>query len=235
MLEALRAAVVKPIVERWLLRSRSSWRRLPVPSGPPAARSEGPDPDRILLLGSGIAAGYGVTTHDLALAGQLARQVSALTRRGVQLDVIPDENLVATMSLTVRRLRELDMVIATPGAFERLMLMPTSLWRHQVERFLDHFAVNAPASLQVLVVAVPEVSKIVRMPWLLGVLADRSARSLNATLEASCSRRPYAEFIPFRPTERAGRAGTGRTYRQWAELIAPRVARSLERHHRVSA
>ncbi len=237
MFDALRTAVVTPMVERWLLTSRESWRSLPMPSGPPAGHSEGPDPDRILLFGSGISMGYGVKTHDLALAGQLARKVSDLTLRGVRVDVVTGENLTvenALKNLTVSRLRELDVVVTTPGTLEKLLLMPVPLWRSRIEHVLDHFSANAPASLRVLFIAVPEMSKVVRMPALLGWLADRSARSLNRALAAACAGRPYAEYVPFRPVERAGREGTGRTYGHWAELIAPSVARTLDAHQRVS-
>ena len=237
MFEALRTAVVTPMVERWLVASGSSWRTLPVPSGPPVAQSVGPDPDRVLLFGSGIAMGYGMKTHDLALAGQLARQVSDLTLRGVQVDVVTGEHLTvdnALKNLTVSRLRELDVVVATPGTLEKLLLMPVSVWRSRIDFLLDHFAVNAPASLQVLFVAVPEMSKVVRMPRLLGWLADRSARALNRSLEASCASRSYVQFIPFQPTERSGRSGTGRTYQHWASLIAPSVAVALNEHQRVA-
>lgn len=237
MLDALRTTVITPMVERWLVTSDASWRTLPVPSGPPVASSAGPDPDRILLFGSGIAMGYGMKTHDLALAGHLARQVSDLTLRGVQVDVITGEHLTvdnALKNLTVSRLRELDVVIATPGTLEKLLLMPISVWRARIEYLLDHFAESAPASLRVLFVAVPEMSKIVRMPGLLGWAADRSARALNRALEDACAARSYVEFIPFQPTERSGRAGTGRTYRHWASLIAPAVAVALNEHQRVT-
>lgn len=237
MIETLRTAVVTPLVERWLATSQKSWRSLPIPSGPPSAHAAGPDPDRVLLLGSGISVGYGMATHESALAGHLARQISALTSRGVQLDVLTGDHLSAgpaLRELTTSRLRELDVVITTPGALERFLLMPASQWHRQVEEVLDHVAAHAPASLRVLFVGAPEVSKVVRMPWLLGRLADRAARSLNAALEASCARRPYAEFVQFRPRERAGRTGTGRTYQQWAGLIAPSVARSLDAHQKIS-
>ncbi len=237
MLDALRTTVITPMVERWLVGSDASWRTLPVPSGPPVANSEGPDPDRILLFGSGIAMGYGMKSHDLALAGQLARQVSDLTGRGVQVDVVTGENLTvdnALKNLTVSRLRELDVIVTTPGTLEKLLLMPLPIWRARIEYLLDHFAVNAPASLRVVFVAVPEMSKVVRMPRLLGWVADRSARALNTVLEASCAARPYTEFIPFRPTERSGRDGTGRTYQHWASLIAPSVAVALNEHQRVA-
>src|SRR4051812_19821667 len=125
MSEAVRKTLVSLFVERWLATSDNSWRTLPTPSGPPVAHSDGPDPDRILLFGSGISMGYGMTTHDLALAGQLARQVSERTGRGVQVDVVAGEDLTvenALKNLTVARLRELDVVIATPGTLEKLLL-----------------------------------------------------------------------------------------------------------------
>jgi hypothetical protein len=237
MSEAVRKTLVSLFVERWLATSNNSWRTLPTPSGPPVAHSDGPDPDRVLLFGSGISMGYGMKTHDLALAGQLARQVSDLTGRGVRVDVVTGENLTvenALKNLTVARLRELDVVIATPGTLEKLLLMPVSTWRARVDYLLDHFAANAPASLRVLFVGVPEVSRIVRMPRLLGFLAARSALALNRSLEAACAPRPYVEYIPFQPTERTGRDGTGRTYELWASLIAPSVAEALNEHQKVA-
>ena len=237
MFESQRAALVTAMVNRWLRRSRLSWRGLPVPAGPPAAHWEGPDPDRILLFGSGIAVGYGATTHHLALAGQIARQVSDITHRGVQVDVVAGESLSTQdvlNHLTVRRLRELDAIITTPGSLEHMLLLPVSVWRDGITEQLDHFAANAPASLRVIFVAIPEVSRIFPVPWLLGLLADRSARALNRELQRLCASRPYVEFVPFVPTERAGRTGTGRTYEQWAALIAPSVATALNDHQKVS-
>lgn len=237
MFETLRAAIVTPVVERWLRSSRTSWRTLPVPAGAPVAHVGGPDPDRILLFGAGISIGYGMASHDLALPGHLARQVSELTGRGVQVDIIAGEHLTvqnALTNLTVSRLRELDIVIATPGSLEKLLLLPVRSWRTRVDHLLDHFSANAPASLRVLFIAVPEISTIVRMPRLLGTLADSSARKLNKSLEDACATRPYAHFVPFHPAQQSGREGTGRTYEYWATLIAPSVAAALDEHQKVS-
>lgn len=236
MFDAARRSLVTPFAKRWLKTSSQSWRTLPVPAGPPVAHVDGPDPDRILLFGSGIAMGYGMTSHDLALPGQIARQVSDLTLRGVQVDLVAGEQLTiddALKNLTVSRLRELDVVIVTPGTLEKLLLMPVPAWRARVEYLLDHFAANGPASLRVLFVGVPEMSRVVRMPRLLGHLADSSARALNRSLEAACAARSSVGFVPFRPTELSGRAGTGRTYERWAALIAPSVAAALNEHHKV--
>lgn len=237
MMESVRKVLIAPLVDRWLATSSQSWRTLPVPSGPPVAHTDGPDPDRVLLLGAGISMGYGMKSHDLALPGQLARQVSDLTGRGVQIDVVAGEHLTldnAFTNLSEARLRELDVVIATPGSLEKLLLMSVPVWRQRVELLLDHFATNAPASLRVLFIGVPEVSHLVRMPRLLALIADRSARALNTSLASACAVRPYVQFIPFRPTEPVGRDGTGRTYERWASLIAPQVAGALDEHQRVS-
>lgn len=239
MFDALRIAVISPWIERWLLTAPTSWRTLSEPDGGPAsAVAVGPDPDRILLIGAGIAMGYGTASHDLALPGRIARQVSERTGRGVRIDVVASEDLTVDSALeilTVARLREVDVIITTPGTLESLLLMPGSTWRSRVEYLLDHFSANAPASLQVLCVAAPEMSKIVRMPRLLGWLTDFSARRLNAALEAACTGRPNVQFVPFRPTERAGRGGTGRTYERWATLLAPFVANALEENQTVSS
>lgn len=238
MFEAIRAAVISPWIRRWLLTAPTSWRTLSEPpSGPASAVVAGPDPDRILLIGAGIAMGYGTASHELALPGRIARQVSERTGRGVHIDVVASEDLTVDTALdvlTVARLREVDVIITTPGTLESLLLMPGPTWRERVEYLLDHFSLNAPASLRVLCVAAPEMSKVVRMPRLLGWLIDRSARRLNSALEASCADRTYAQFVPFRPTERAGRDGTGRTYELWATLLAPSVAAALQENQTVS-
>lgn len=238
MFDGFRTALVTPVIVHWLASWGPSWRKLPVPAGPPAAHWDGPDPDRVLLFGSGIAMGYGMESHDLALAGQVAHQVSDITGRGVQVDVVAGESLTSDeilQHLTVRRLRELDAVVITPGSLEHMLLMPVSVWRHSIEEQLDHFAANAPASLRVVFVALPEVSRILPVPRLLGVIADRSARRLNRELHRLCARRDYVEFVPFLPRERAGRAGTGRTYANWASFIAPAVASTLDEYQKVSA
>lgn len=52
-------------------------------SGTPEVRLIGLDPLRVLLIGSGLAVGYGVATHAEALTGALAEATQAGTRRGV--------------------------------------------------------------------------------------------------------------------------------------------------------
>lgn len=240
MLERLRDVVVRPLVTGWLATSEYSWRALPRPEGSATVQVAGPDPDRVLLAGSGIAMGYGVRSHDLALAGQLARQLAGLTGRGAQVEVVAREPMLAidaVAALTPKRLRQLDAIVMTPGGFEDLLLLPATAWRRDVDAVLDHLASAAPASLHAFVVSVPPLPKIVRMPVVMGWLASLTTLSLNRQLRRACDSRPTVTFVPFSPSERAGRGGTGRTYLTWASLIAPSVAATLDEtsrevHHR---
>lgn len=231
MQETLRKALVLPVLRDWLHSSTHSWRTLPRPSGLPSASAPGANPDRLLLIGSGIAVGYGASSHDLALAGQLARHLSAITGRGAQVDVIVDEEMTADdvrMTLDRKWLGSVDSIVATPGGAETLMLHSARAWRRQVDALLDHVSSHAPASLHVFIVAVPPLPSIVRMPRWLGIFARWTADRINAELRLACAGRRNATFVPFRPDELAGRTGTGRTYNRWAEIIAPLVSAALE-------
>ncbi len=233
MREPLRRALVRPAVQAWLASSTASWRRLPTPTGKPTVSVAGPDPDRLLLVGSGIAVGYGAKSHDLALAGQLARLVSERTGRGVTVDAVVTEEMTGhdVRDLLSRKwLSSVDAVIATPGGLETLLLHPARAWRRQIESLLDHIRDHAPASLHIFIIGVPLLPTIVPMPPVLGFLSHYSARRINRELSKVCASRQHTTFVPFVPTEVAGRTGTGRTYRLWAELIAPAVSARLEPH-----
>lgn len=220
-----------PFLRSWLASSAESWRDLPKPSGRQTASAPGSNPDRILLVGSGIAVGYGAESHDLALAGQLARQVSEITGRGARVDVLVTEEMTANdvrKALDRKWLTSVDTIVATPGGPETLLMHSPRAWRRQLETLLDHVLAHAPASLHVFIVGVPPLASIVRMPRILGALSNSSSRRINTEIESLCKSRRNTTFVPFEPKEFAGRTGTGRTYHRWAGIIAPLVCAALE-------
>lgn len=231
--------MVRPLVTRWLSSAGTSWLSLPTPSGSTVAVARGINADRLLLVGSGVAVGYGMASHDLALAGQLARRMSEISGRGTRVDVLVTEEMTVPEireALTRKWLSAVDAIVATPGGFETLLLHSPGAWRRQIAALLDHVTATAPASLHVFLVGLPPLPKIVRMPWWLGYLTKRSERSINAELRLLCASRSNTTFVDFQPTEPAGRDGTGRTYRHFAELIAPAVAAKLEpTHHKTES
>lgn len=52
------------------------------PQGPPESKVVGLDPVRALVIGSGVAVGFGVHDHDEALTGHLARAMAVRSGRG---------------------------------------------------------------------------------------------------------------------------------------------------------
>ena len=60
----------------------------PVPVS--ALRRFGPRPMRVLLFGGGPLIGWGLRDHNVGLAGNVADQLAAASRRGVQMEVVAD-------------------------------------------------------------------------------------------------------------------------------------------------
>ena len=231
MFEPLRRLLVRPLVTVWLASSPSSWRALPRPHGDPSAFAEGADPDRLLLIGSGISVGYGTDSHDSALAGQIARAVASRTGRGTSVDVLVTDDMNARdvrHALDRKTLLLVDAIVATPGGLETLFLHSARGWRREIESLLDYIRHHAPASLHVFVIAVPSLPQVVRMPRLPGLLAARTATRINAELALACEGRTNTVFVPFNPEVLPPGTGPAGRYRHWAELIAPLIAAELE-------
>lgn len=225
-------ALVRPFMHVWVRSSGESWRALPRPIDEPEVRVDGPTPDRILLLGAGIGVGYNVLSHQLGLGGRLARVLTDSTGRGTQIDIVVDPDMTIPTALhAFERLPvgRFDAVILTLGGMESLELMPSSLWRKQLASLLDAIELNAPASLQVLLVGAPDVPSINEIPRVLATSVTRRARMLNDETRDVIVGRPNCWFVDFdpKPGYIASRSGR-RTYVEWAELIAPQVVTALD-------
>lgn len=86
--QQLAGRLLRPVMRVWAASLERDFQGAPRPHDIPQAHSAGIDSDRILLVGCGPAVGWGVVSHDLALPGSLARELSGLTGRGVDVDVI---------------------------------------------------------------------------------------------------------------------------------------------------
>ncbi len=229
-MDRLLPALLHPIVSGWRKASDSSWRRLPRPLGDPIAYSAGPNGVRILLLGGGIAVGYGTVSHDLALAGQVARQVTALTGRGVSVDVLasPSEQLSGAQALLHGvELDQFHAVLATYGGAESATFVSARRWRLHLEAMLDSIEGAGHAELQVFIAAVPLIDSI---PGVWGRRARRRAQSLNAVSRRVCEDRDRASFAAIDELEPGVERRMNRdVYRLWASSLAPQIAVVLDR------
>lgn len=230
MLGYIAHGVTNPFARLWLAASEQSWRQLPTPSDRPLVHAPGADPRRMLLLGSGVAVGYGVMSHDLALGGHLARELSALTGHGASVDIIANGEMspsTARTALGALDLSRFDVVVLTLGGLEALTLMPAGLWRRQLERLLSEVQRIAPAGLPVVVIET-SVPLLAGLPMPVRSFVSRAAERINTQTEELCARFEDAAFVAFAPPQGDVSTLTGRdTYRGWAEMIAPAVARVL--------
>ena len=231
MLGYIAHGIANPLARLWLATSSQSWRNLPTPSDPPLVHAPGADSDRVLLLGSGIAVGYGVMSHDLALGGHLARELSAITGRGASVDIVGRGDLSpssARATLAALELSRFDAVILTLGGLESLTIMPRRMWRRQLSELLEEVHRAAPASMAVFVVET-SAPLIKGLPSFVGALVWRSMLRLNAATAELCAKFDSTTFVAFAPAQGDVSTLTGRTtYRGWAELIAPPVAQVLD-------
>lgn len=202
---------------------------MPRPTDAPVAHAPGVTPDRLLFIGSGAIVGYGVLSHDLTISGEIARQVAQLTGRGVDADIVADPDLditAATRVVTTVRLERYDAIVLMLGSIEVITLFTLARWRRELIRLLDQLAARGPASLQVVVVGVPPLETVVRLP-IARVIAKR-CRDLNRISSSVTAGRRNVTFVPLLPdpvdlVENASR----HVHVVWAGHLAPSVASVL--------
>jgi hypothetical protein len=233
MLGYIGHALLTPLVRLWLSTSSQSVRQLPRPVDLPRTHAPGPDADRVLLLGAGIAVGYGVMSHDLALGGHLARQLSTVSGRGAVVDIEVDPELNAAnvrTALAQFDLARFDAVVLTLGGVESITLFPIRSWRKRMRQLLDHFEARAPAGLKVVMVGTATGNKLVRLPFGFRGLVRRRTERINQETRRLCAATERATYVPFHPVAIGGTRLIARsTYADWAALIVPCLADLLDR------
>jgi hypothetical protein len=196
-------------------------------------RSSGPFPFRVLLFGGGPAVGYGVLSHDLGLAGHLARCLTQATGYGIDMDV------VAQVDLRCRKMPALvsdvdleryDMVIMSVGVQDVLDFASVSEWSDSVEHVLDLLREGSERAYPVCVIAVPTISSVFDLEAVLARAADHRAAEFNNRLNELCTIRPGYTFVPIVQEGEAVPCRERRSdfYRRWAEPMADIIASTLD-------
>ncbi len=226
--------LVTPVLHG-VIRQRNRWfdRRLglPKPEGVARAHAPGVSPDRVLLFGSGPAVGWGVRSHDLGLAGHLARAVSQSTGRGVDVDVLADPTMRVTTARRVladRDLARYDAVVVVAGINDALEMTDLTRWRRAFVDLLVHIETETGgASSPVLVTGIQAPSEVTVFRIACGGLVDRHAAELNDIIRDVCSTHPRVHVL-MPPSPLSGHDDRDQLiakYARWgeaqAELLAP--------------
>jgi hypothetical protein len=218
-----------PVVRAWMGLRRSALDYVPRPDGVAQAHSGGHNADRILLFGSGIVVGWGVATHDIGLAGSLAREVTRRTGRAVDIEVIADPRLSVTNAVT--RLRELnlrryDAMVIYVGENDALRLTAVSEWSRRLAALLDYVGEQSSPEAPLFLVGIQNVRSIATYDSWLGSIANSQATRMNAITRELCAARATAHFVPITSPESTApaRLRDGRSYGHWASEIADVVA-----------
>ena len=215
-------------------------RQLDSCSGIPRARDAafvdalGEDPDRVLLVGSSIVAGFGVATHKLGLIGCLSRQLSKTTGRGVA--VQSSAEVGVTLSEMVQRLQarvpaKLDAAMVLLGADDAVRLTPVPAWTEDLSELIDVIKdVSADPEIPIVVVGVPPFGLCdigARIPRR---LVSLHRRSLNTHASRVCDRHQAVTFVEFPhlssdhfdPFQEASES-----YRYWSRRLSLPLATAL--------
>jgi len=231
MLRCFVVLLAWPIVKLWFAAHPGLWRTFSAPDDEPCAEATGPDPDRVLLLGPGKSFGYGVSTHQLGLGGHLARELSALTKRGCVVDIVSEAAMSVADTRAVveeEKLQRFDAVVLTLGAKDAFRARSLFFWRKQVGALLDSIHQRGGAAMHTFILGIAPINDVVALPAPLTTVVNAHIAHLNSITENLCSARVGALFLPATaPTLGARMNLDSRTYSHWARELAPTIAASL--------
>jgi lysophospholipase L1-like esterase len=230
----------------WVLFSTSLYARrsslfsaLPTPTDSPEVVVSGPDPDRVLLVGSGVVVGTGVTSYNLGLAGHLARIVAVATGHGVSIEIAPIAGLLARSArarLEQLAVRRYDAVVLSMGLNDALGFTPRASWAAAVNSTLDYLESTMAADARIFLVAIADPSQSPLFRPLAARFAGRHARGLNEETARIVASRPRVRMLRYEvgPISDSLRLYDTKSYARWANELAPQIVEffSMQRSNR---
>jgi hypothetical protein len=227
---ALVNVLARPAMTFWYASVVRRHASLPRPDDAPVGHAPGHDPMAVLIVGGdGPAVGWGVRSHGLALPGQLARELSAATARGVDVDLfVEPSRLLAGMPevLAGRDLSGYEAILVIPGAREAITLAAPSAWRHAVTDILVLLREAAAPDARLVFVGSQPIRSIPAFDSPIASLAAGHRNQLNRIAEDVCRQIPGASYVklPGSHASSVGRYRTPEDYQFWARTLAQHVA-----------
>lgn len=184
----------------------------------------GLDPVRILLIGAGAVAGYGVSSTDHALDGALADIVQNATGRGVVVENRSIRNIPISEvrdSVGAAGAHTFDVVVWAPTYLEVVERLSMRSWRRELTALVDDLHSGANVNLVLLM-----------LPYTTGgspvaALARRWVPRINRVIEQVAEASPRTIAVAVEPAEMAG-VGHVVLDREYYARCAERLATALQ-------
>lgn len=202
----------------WRAGVKAALVQIPRPLDDPHASATGQNSDRILLFGAGLSVGWGVSTHDLALPGFLARALTGLTGRGTDVDIVvhPDILLRGALNrLNAIPLWRYDAIVIVLGINEALQIAPLKAWQRDLSALVAALG-ETVAGIPVVIAGIQEIRSIPVYDSFLGGVADIHAAALNRASAQICAEAAHVIFVPL-PSFASPSSGRHRSPDKYAE------------------
>jgi lysophospholipase L1-like esterase len=231
--------LILPIHSAWVAIRSLRFSDVPRPMDVPHVHAGTTAGDRILLIGDGLAIGWGVATHELGLAGAMARALAVRTGAGVDVDLVTGVQFPAATlheRLAAFTLRRYDSIVLSLGVGDALALSAIPAWGAQQKRNLDELRARSTPTTQIFVLGIFPIAHITEFAGVFGSVADRHALAFDDELARMCAAMPHTHFISLRQSaERLGMPRHAVGYRNWAaalvDHIGPVVAAAAPINH----
>jgi hypothetical protein len=215
--------VLRPVMQR-KTRAIHQSTAIPRPDRVSPGATPGSDPDRILLLGNGALAGWGVRSHDLAIPGHLARELSELTGHPAVVDLVADHTVRAETAIPL-------IPIAQLAEYDAIVIVLR--WTTDMTAFLSALQSHTPSTTDIIVMGIQPPSTVPVFNIASGGLVDQKAARYNEETKKLCTGRTHylqpptlARIGPSSvdPDTEAEQRLVSDGYREWAKTIARGVA-----------
>jgi GAF domain-containing protein len=216
-----------PLMRLWRAAIKQTLSQVPRPFDNPHAHAPGPNSARVLIFGAGLSVGWGVSTHDLALPGFLARSLAPLTGRGIDIDLVAHPDIhsgEALRRLNALRLWRYDAIVVVLGVNESLYLASSTAWGKDLATLLARL--QETVGVPVVLTGIQRIRSIPVYDSVLGSIADIHAATLNRVSARVCAEAPQASYVPLPDfaLPESGRHRTPSTFAESARIIAAALA-----------
>ncbi len=227
------AVSLRPVLRAAEVLAADARSALPRPTDAPRAVAEGPTPDRLLVIGSGAASGWGVVSHELGLPGAVARALRAASGRGALVDLRADERWSAhdiAARLRAASLGRYDAVVVVLGDADVLAGQTSRAWRDALHELLVAWRDTAGSASRLVVVEIPRLDSAPGLQGAVQSWAARRAHDLNAILHERVASEPGVTAVRLPDALALRRDGWGRgDYAFLGTIVAAALVDELDR------